>query len=275
VIAGVASWWMVFDWPDTARFLTPDERLRVQRRLAADGQTHTSEQYDKRHIKAALSDWKTYAFAVVWMGNLCPLYSFSLFLPTIIEGLGYAGTTAQLMTVPPYICAALLTILVGYLADRWRMRGLFNIGCVSVAAIGFIMLISTPNHNVQYAGTFLAAAGIYPTIPNSLSWAANNFEGVYKRGVVLGTIVGWGNLNGVVSSNIYLKEESPRFYTGHAVVLSWQVCFLLGGSIFIYFMLGRENKLRQEGKRDHWLEGKSSEDVRFMGDKRPGFIYTR
>jgi len=38
--------------------------------------------------------------------------------------------------------------------------------------------------------------GIYPTIPNNLSWAANNVEGSYKRGVLLGIVCGWGNLNG-------------------------------------------------------------------------------
>lgn len=38
--------------------------------------------------------------------------------------------------------------------------------------------------------------GIYPTIPNTLTWCSNNVEGVYKRGVIVGTVVGWGNLNG-------------------------------------------------------------------------------
>ena len=175
MVVGVISWWMVFDWPETARFLSPEDRIRVQRRLLADGQTHASESFDKRHISAAFKDWKTYAFAIVWMGNLCPLYSFSLFLPTILGGMGYEGTTAQLLTVPPYAVAATMTLLVGYLADKWRMRGLFNMGCVTIAAIGFVMLIATPNPDVQYAGTFLAAAGVYPTIPNSLSWAASTY----------------------------------------------------------------------------------------------------
>lgn len=266
---------MVFDWPETARFLTPDERIRVQRRLRADGQARTSEEFDKRYIKSAFKDWKTYAYAIVWMGNLCPLYSFSLFLPTILGGMGYSGTTAQLLSVPPYAVAATTTLLVGYFADKFRQRGIFNMGCVSIAAVGFIMLISTPNPHVQYAGTFLAAAGIYPTIPNSLSWAANNFEGIYKRGVVIGTIVGWGNLNGVVSSNIFLSRESPRFYTGHAVVMSWQICFLFGASLFLYIMLGIENKKRRDGKRDYLLDGKTAEDLKFMGDERPDFMYTR
>jgi len=61
---------------------------------------------------------------------------------------------------------------------------------------GFAMLISSENPHVQYAGTFIGALGIYPCIPNTITWAANNFEGVYARGVALGFIIGWGNLNG-------------------------------------------------------------------------------
>lgn len=41
--------------------------------------------------------------------------------------------------------------------------------------------------------------GADPAIPNSLTWCSNNIEGVYKRGVIVGIVVGWGNLNGVVS----------------------------------------------------------------------------
>ena len=117
---------MVFDWPDTARFLTPDERIRVQRWLAADNQTHVSEKYDKRHIVAALKDWKLYAFCFMWMGNITPLYAFSLFLPTILEGMGYEGTQAQLLTVPPYACAVVLTISVGYLGESGLRANRFS-----------------------------------------------------------------------------------------------------------------------------------------------------
>lgn len=39
------------------------------------------------------------------------LYSFSLFLPTIVAGLGFTGKAAQLHTVPPYAFACLLEII--------------------------------------------------------------------------------------------------------------------------------------------------------------------
>lgn len=56
---------------------------------------------------------------------------------------------------------------VGFLADRTKWRGYCNIATVSVGILGFIMLIATPNVDVQYAGTFLGAVGIYPTIANT------------------------------------------------------------------------------------------------------------
>ena len=65
--------------------------------------------------------------------------------------------------------------------------------------VGFAMLLGSGTPHVQYAGVFLGAMGIYPCIPNTISWTANNIEGVYKRGIALGFVIGWGNLNGTLS----------------------------------------------------------------------------
>lgn len=208
------------------------------------------------------------------MGNLCPLYAFSLFLPTILAGMGYSGTHLQLLSVPPYAVAATMTICIGWIADRTRQRGLCNMFTVSLAIIGFSMLLASSDPHIQYAGTFLGAAGIYPTIPNTLTWASNNIEGVYKRGVIIGIVVGWGNLNGVVSSNIYLKSERPRYWTGHGTVLAYLIVCLLGGTVFMRTMLGIENRKRKSGKRDNMHAGMSPDEIWVAGDKRPDFIYT-
>uniref|UniRef100_A0A0B7JJ81 Major facilitator superfamily (MFS) profile domain-containing protein n=1 Tax=Bionectria ochroleuca TaxID=29856 RepID=A0A0B7JJ81_BIOOC len=136
------------------------------------------------------------------------------------------------------------------------------------------MLLGSNNLQVQYAGTFLGAAGIYPTIPNTLSWLNNNTEGSLKRAFVLGMVVGWGNLNGVVSSNIYLTRESPHFWTGHGVVLGYQVVCLLGGTIFMHFALRKMNANRKAGKMDAKWAALSEEQRWIEGDLRPDFVYT-
>lgn len=294
IIVGIISYWMVHDFPDEATFLSDDDRRRVLRRLKEDQQSSAQhEDFKMEYFWASVLDWKTWAFATIYMGCDGALYAFSLFLPTIISGLGYSSIRANLLSVPPYAAAAVLTVFVGWLADRTRQRGLCNIGVSFLGIIGFSMLLGSGDPGVQYAGTFLGALGIYPCIANTISWAGNNVEGVYKRGVTLGVslassfpctsykkadrlqfVIGWGNLNGVVSSNIYQQRDSPRFRPGHGVVLAYMVLFLLGGSIVTTLLLRRENKKRIAGKRDHWAEGKSHEEVEKRGDKRPDFLYT-
>jgi hypothetical protein len=136
------------------------------------------------------------------------------------------------------------------------------------------MLIGSHNPQVQYAGCFLGAVGIFPCISNIISWAANNTEGVYKRGVTLGFVIGFGNLNGVVSSNIYLASEAMTGYkTGHGVILGYMCGLLCLGSIITHFALAAENKKRLAGKRDGRIVGMSESEVELLGDRRPDFIY--
>ncbi|OJD31075.1 mfs transporter [Diplodia corticola] len=274
ILVGGISFWMVHDFPDDAKFLSPDDRARVIRRLKADKQSSAEhEEFKMEYFWASVKDWKTYAFAIIYMGCDGALYAFSLFLPTIINELGYASTTANLLSVPPYAAAAILTVAVGWLADRTRLRGYCNIAISFLGIIGFGMLLGSTSPAVKYAGTFLGAAGIYPCVSNTISWASNNVEGVYKRGVTLGFVIGWGNLNGVVSSNIYRQQDRPRYLVGHGVVLAYLVAFLLLGSVFTHLALRRENARRRRGDRDVWIEGKGEKEIELLGDMRPDFTY--
>lgn len=58
-IVAVASFWMVHDWPDQARFLTPVEREMVLLRLKAEQGLAGEGSLNMRVVKSALSDWKT------------------------------------------------------------------------------------------------------------------------------------------------------------------------------------------------------------------------
>jgi hypothetical protein len=166
-------------------------------------------------------------------------------------------------------------------------------GCGCLGIVGFIMLISTGKSGVQYAGLVLGAMGIYPCIANTIVWAANNTEGVYKRGITMGFVIGWGNLNGrvsdwatgiltlnmlmllgIVSSNIYRAADKPRYLPGHGVVLGYLGVFLVGGSLITHLLLRAENTKRRNGQRDIWIQGKTEQEIAKLGDQRPDFIYT-
>ncbi|KAI1390349.1 MFS general substrate transporter [Hypoxylon trugodes] len=275
IVFGFASFWMVHDFPDQAKFLSDADRVRVVRRLKLDQQSSAEhEEWKMSYLIAGLKDWKMWLGMVIYMGCDMPLYAFSLFLPSIIQELGWGSSTvrAQLLSVPPYAAAAVLTIAIGFIADRTRQRGLCNIVVSLIGVAGFLMLLASTDARVKYAGTFLGALGIYPCISNTISWMANNIEGVYKRGVVLGFVIGWGNLNGIVSSNIYFSP--PRYLEGHGVMVAYMALFLFGGSLLMTTLLRIENKKRRQGGRDYRIEGKSAKEIEALGDDKPDFLYT-
>ncbi|GAA83570.1 MFS transporter [Aspergillus luchuensis IFO 4308] len=283
IVIGVLSVWMVYDFPDQAKFLSEADRKRVLRRLAADKQASAGyEKFEMTYFWSSLKDWKTYLNAIIYMGSCMPLYAFSLFTPTIINELvcplhvdySYTAIQAQLLSVPPYAAAAIVTVAIGFIADRTGQRGICNIAVSLLGIAGFSLLLGANSAGARYAGVFLGAMGIYPAISNTISWASNNAEGVYKRGVTLGIVIGWGNLNGVVSSNIYRGGDAPQYYPGHGAVLAYLVLFLFGGSLVQYVLLRRENAKRRRGDRDHWIAGLERQEIEKLGDKRPDFIYT-
>jgi hypothetical protein len=53
-----------------------------------------------------------------------------MFQATIIKTMGYKSIHAQLLSVPPYAVAAVVTVAVGFIADRTQQRGenIFLIG---------------------------------------------------------------------------------------------------------------------------------------------------
>ena len=60
-LAGAASFWIIQDFPDTAKFLTEVERTAVIRRLQVDDQySAAGEEFKKRYIFKSFTDWKTW-----------------------------------------------------------------------------------------------------------------------------------------------------------------------------------------------------------------------
>ncbi|KZT72470.1 MFS general substrate transporter [Daedalea quercina L-15889] len=139
------------------------------------------ESFEWREVFRGIRDPQVWMTSLSYLGIIVSLYSFSLFLPTIVEGLGYSGGQAQLHTVPPYVPAVVLTVVVAVASDRLRMRGPFILLFLPIAIAGYILAIVAKNDTQRYAAVFLIASGIYPCGPCILSILPNNTAGHYKK----------------------------------------------------------------------------------------------
>ena len=138
-LLAVSAYWIMHDYPDTAKFLNEEEKREIVRRLEED-RSVLSNEFDLKFMWDAFKDWKIYVHMFITIGIYTPLYSISVFLPTIVRGLGYSQEIAQLMTVPPYIVACLFTVGGGWAADRHGQRGIYMIGFCLLAYVVLLLI---------------------------------------------------------------------------------------------------------------------------------------
>lgn len=204
---------------ESAGFLSPTEKQCARNRLDEHSSEH--ERFDWAEVKRGVFNLQVWLSALAYFAILCCLYSFGLFLPTIINGLHIAkdANEVQLWTVIPYAVAAVCTVFVALLSDRLNLRGPVMLCTLPIAIIGYGVIRSSSNPHVQYGMTFLMATGMYATVPCILSWNSNNSAGHYKRATTSALQLAIANCGGFVASFVYQKKEGPEFRKSHSIML--------------------------------------------------------
>ncbi|BCS09510.1 hypothetical protein ALUC_30327S [Aspergillus luchuensis] len=276
VLMSIGAYFWVYNYPSTAEFLTPEERQFIQFRLKNDNDSTRDEQFTWSAVFDAFKDIKVWLYGLAFHTMSLPLYTLSLFMPTIISALGYTSAQAQLLTVPPYAVAFVLTITVAILSERTHRRAPFILGSTALACIGYILLLTDHRPGVSYLGTFFAAAGIYPAVAIVLSWPANNVSGQTKRCIANAMQISIGNLGAVLGTQLYRTETSPRYFLGHGFALGYLVANLVVVGV-LWEVLRRENRVKAEVREREGMEALMGDvgdaEGDFLGDRDPRWIF--
>lgn len=281
IIEGLATFifavicrFFIVDWPETAKFLSPEERQLLIRRLSEDVADARMDRLDSKARRRAFGDWKIYVGILMYLGVNNTGYSTSFFTPTILSQLGWTAVRAQVLSIPIYIVAAMTCLISGLLTDRLRHRYAFAMLGVATTSIGYIILLAQGSVSVgaRYFAVYLVMAGGYITQPIALVWLSNNMGGHYKRSINAAMQIGFGNLGGIIASNIYITDQKPRYPVGYGVSLA--LIWMCGIACTIFAIgLRLENKKRERGERDGRLS-LPKEEVENLGDDHPKFRFT-
>lgn len=208
-----------------------EERRIAVARLRNENAQGTAESEDQPF-------WPSFKRAFTVHSSLCIIgYScinvsvagLSTFMPTVIRTLGRYGTIEiQLRTVPPFVVAAVWSVIISYISWKVQKRGIWIMISVPMAILvsdagllfgasdhqnfqGYALFLGTTNPQARYAGCFLCFTGVVPLGPFFLSWGLNNCPLPTSRAILSALIPGLGTIGSVVSTWTYTSNFAPKY----------------------------------------------------------------
>ncbi|EED22082.1 MFS transporter, putative [Talaromyces stipitatus ATCC 10500] len=209
------AYFLLPDSPGEAKFLTEEERAVAKARsLRRSGEEVTTHKIDWKDIGLTLLDPKPWFTALMYFSCNVSYSSLPVFLPTILEDMGYSSVNAQGLEAPPFFLAFLVTIFSTWVADRLEQRGLVIAVLSTIGAVGYVIVAAAEPVGVRYFGVFLAASGVFPAIGNILSWVLNNQGSDTRRGMAMVMLNLIGQCGPFLGTNSFPSTDSPRYARG-------------------------------------------------------------
>ncbi|KAF9108280.1 hypothetical protein BGX29_002010 [Mortierella sp. GBA35] len=276
ILLAILTWFIMTPSPMEAKFLTAEERIYATNRIIVDNDIPSASW---RQTRSALTDVRVYLICLLAMFLHIPGSGVVLFLPSLIADMGFKATTAQLLTVPAYLIAACVALLIPWWSDRRGVRGYFVIFVPMLAVVGFSLLALAPWTWLRYLAVTFALCGMLPTSVVVTSWLTNNTIGHAKRATALAMVVSASSLASMVGTQVYRHDDAPRYRKvhnrGHSI-MAISICCVILTAVLLRTILSRENHRRENNQTKglRLIQFMSEAHLNDLGDMHPNFRYT-
>ncbi|PHH70549.1 hypothetical protein CDD82_7046 [Ophiocordyceps australis] len=213
--AGVAGWCLP-RCAAQAHFLSNEERQLAYWRVQLDSSSVVSERkLDVREALRVFGHPTSLVFVCIDMCLGVPLQSVALFLPQIIQRLGYGVVKTNLYTVAPYVSGAVVLLALAFLSDATRLRSPFIVVAFTLTLLGFAIYAAIDRVEEQlqlaYFATFMMCWG--STAPSVLlsTWYSNNVAHEGRRLALTSVGVPLANVMGLVAGNVFRQADAPKY----------------------------------------------------------------
>ena len=212
VLLGIAAWFLLADNPQSAAWLSAEEKERVARDLAADDAFH--------HAGAARVWLKVAGDSVAYFLWSTGIYGLSFWLPKILVARGASPDSTGWW--------AGLTFAAGAVALLWasRQRHVRMLPLLFLAAgAGFACCGMAQTLAVAVAGFCLAAMGLLSSLPMFWSVAASRLSGK-GGGAAIAIVNSWGAVGAFAGPYAmgWLHDATHKYAAGLWAIAACLVC---------------------------------------------------
>ncbi|KAB8233211.1 putative MFS transporter [Aspergillus alliaceus] len=271
---GLVAFLTLTDRPETARWLTPEEKDLAIARLKAErvSTTEVLDKMDRTKMLRGIFNPVTLSTSFIFLLNNITVQGLAFFAPTIVRTIypDASVVSQQLHTVPPYVVGAFFTVLFPFLSWRWDNRMLFFVITPPLMVTGYIMFLASTSAMVRYGATFLIACGAFAFGALCNAHVSNNVVSDTARSSAIGTNVMFGNLGGLISTWSFLPFDAPNYHIGNGLNLATgSLIIILGVSLWLWMKW--DNKRREKVDIDQALRGMTQRQIQNLDWRNPAF----
>uniref|UniRef100_A0A060T1F9 ARAD1C20174p n=1 Tax=Blastobotrys adeninivorans TaxID=409370 RepID=A0A060T1F9_BLAAD len=247
IAVGFLGYFVMVNGPTECRFLSAHEKNIAVARLAKQtgGKVERSHKINFKEVFAAFTDPKALLPMVMYFGINVSFASLPVFMPAIVESLGYTSINAQGLTAPPYLFTTLCVLAAAWISDKYMQRGILIIVLASVSAAGWLILALCHNNGVKYFAIFLAAGGIFPCVALTLSWLGNNQGTSTRRGAGFVLVQAIGQCGPVLGTRLFPERDAPLYHRGFFVSFGMSAMVAVA-ALLLRLYLSYENRKLDE-----------------------------
>jgi len=222
------------DCPAHASWLDDRERNTVAASLAP------AATVDESNLWKSLRDSRVLVLGIAAVANGSALYAVSLWLPQIVQSMGFSNRATDFIAALPYVAAMAAMIIWGHRSDANGERVWHTALAALFAAAGFAIACVTQNHALVLLGLVFALVGVLSVFGPFYSLCSSFLTGTAAAaGIALvNSIANFGGFLGPVLVGI-LKERTGGYAAAYATLAMGLMLAAL-----MVILLGRAMSLR-------------------------------
>jgi MFS transporter, ACS family, tartrate transporter len=236
IIEGLPACFLAFaalhllpDGPRQASWLSPDERATIASRVAA------GDKAEQRTLWPALLDLRVIALGMAYAGWQFGFYGLGLWLPQIIQAMGFSNFANGFITALPFLAAIVAMNLWSRSSDARGERIWHVVIPALVAALGFAAASVSPSSIGTVVALTVAASGLISYMPPFLSLPPTFLGGPAAAGGI-GLVSSLGRIGAMLGPYVVgVLREGTGDYSAAMMAMA-------GGQLLaaaIVFALGR------------------------------------
>ena len=240
IVLGVTSFFFLTDRPEQAHWLAAAERDWLADVL--NRERESVHAVSRTNALAAFSNGKVWLLAGVSLGlNTCS-YGISMWLPNVIRSLsGVSNFVIGLLSVIPYLSAAVIMVLVGSHSDRtgerrWHIAVPAFVGGAAMMAVSYSTSVAlvVAAMTLGMIGVSSMMGPFWAVPPSFLA------EGAAAAGIALINCI--GNLGGLIGPYVVGRVRSSTGSFGGGL-LAIGVALAIGGFLALFVRVRNEERL--------------------------------